>query len=115
MIGVIFLFIFSIRAKEYFRWKRGVDTYLKRLSKYEKQYLNLNSYSFELVNEDETVIEKWKNIRKVSITPTHIMLNSETGALYLFPAKSMEALKYEELTAFLRQKMKDSDINKEET
>jgi MFS family permease len=115
IVAIFCLFIFSIRAIKYFRWKEGVNEYLKKLSKYEKQYLNLNSHSFELINEDETVIEKWRNIRKASILPTHITLNSETGALYLFPAKSMEASKYEELKAFLRQKMKDAEINKAET
>jgi ABC-type multidrug transport system fused ATPase/permease subunit len=113
MIVVICLFIFSIRAKKYFRWKKWVNAYLKELSKYEKQYLNLNSHSFEVVNEDETVIEKWNNIRKVSISHTHITLNSETGALYLLPAKSMEASKYEELKEFIRQRMKDPAIIEE--
>lgn len=114
MIVVICLFVFYLRAKKYFQWKKGVNAYLKELSKYEKQYLNLNSHSFEVVNEDETVIEKWKNIRKASISHTHITLNSETGALYLFPAKSMEASKYEKLKEFIRQKMKDPAIVKEE-
>lgn len=117
MIVFVCLFIFSIRAKKYFRWKKGVNAYLKELSKYEKQYLNLNSHSFEVVNEDETVIEieKWNNIRKASISHTHISLNSESGALYLFPSKSMEASKYEELKEFIRQKMKDPSIVKEES
>ena len=107
---VVYLLIFSYRAKYYFEWKRGASTYLKQVSKYDKQLLTLNTHSFELTNEDETVIEKWNNIRKISISSTHIMLNSESGPQYLFPARSMEAPKYETLKEFIRQKMNDPAV-----
>jgi hypothetical protein len=108
-----FILVFSFRAEKYFKWKKGVRTYLKELSKYDKQYLNLTELSFELINTDETIIEKWKNISKVSISPTHIKLNSESGSNYLFPAKSMEASKYEKLKEFISRKMKDTATNNE--
>jgi c-di-AMP phosphodiesterase-like protein len=110
MVVVVCLIIFSMRARKYFKWKNSVNEYLRQLSKYEKQYLNLNSQCFEVVNEDETVIEKWKNIRKASISPTHITLNSETGTIYLFPAKAMGESKYAELKDFILKKLKDPDI-----
>ena len=108
IMALFFLFRFSQVAKKYFQWMKGVDEYLKKLSKYEKQTLTLYHNSFELSNSDETVIEKWTNIRKTSFLSSHITLNSATGTLYLFPAKSMKDSEYEYLKEFIGLRMKDS-------
>ncbi|MDO6435704.1 hypothetical protein Q4E93_34135 [Flavitalea sp. BT771] len=114
-VAVVYcLYLFSIRAKQYIQWKNGVNLYLKEVAQYEKQYLNLKLHSFEVVNDDETIIEKWSNIRRVSISPIRILLNSESGSEYLFPSKSMEAAEYDELKKFIRQKINDPVSVKEE-
>jgi hypothetical protein len=112
---VVYLLIFSYRAKYYFKWREGVSAHLKQVSKYDKQFLTLNDHSFELTNKDKTVIEKWKNVRKAFLSSTHMMLNCESGSQYLFPAGSMEAAKYEALKEFVRQKMNCPAVVKEKS
>lgn len=101
------LVTFIYRARHYFRWKRRVNTYLKELARHEKQTLQLNAHSFELTNPIESIIERWKNITKVSIFPTHVTLDSDTGSNYIFPAKCMKPAEYETLTKIIREKMNE--------
>jgi len=113
LADVAFLLFFSYRARIYFQWKKGVNSYLKELSKYGKYSLNLNAYTFELINGDKTEVEKWKNIKKATFLSTYIQLESESGSRYVFPAKSIEPSKYEALKEFIRRKMNDPSIIEE--
>jgi hypothetical protein len=104
------LIVFVRQMKAYLQWKNGVDAYLKELGKFEKQTLNLNQQSFELVNEKDTIIEKWAAITKASIRPTHITLYGGSQPKYMFPAKAMSASNYRILKEIVRQVMKDPTV-----
>jgi len=81
---------------------------LKGLAKVEKQMLTVSDQSFEMINGDETVIEKWETIKKTSISPTFIFLASEFQSQYIFPAKSMKPEEFQMLKEFVEAKMKIS-------
>ena len=105
MTSLVFLFVFIVRAKVYLNWKRGVNAFLKQVSNQERQTLTLYAHTFELGDADKVVIEKWGNVKKMTITASYILLNCDLGEQYLFPAKSMDPLSYQALKEFIQSKM----------
>ena len=105
LVATVYLGVFLLRAPSYFEWKRGVKTYLRKLEEIGNHQLKLNPLTFELINKKETVIEKWSSIKKVSLTPELITLNSESGSPYMFPAKTMDPSNYQVLQDFIRKQM----------
>jgi hypothetical protein len=105
---LISLWFFFFRAKAYFQWKDRVESMLKGLAKVEKQTLTVSDQSFELINGDEVVIERWETVKKTSINPTFIFLASEFQSQYIFPAKSMKPEEFQMLKEFVEAKMKIS-------
>jgi hypothetical protein len=106
--ATIYLAAFLWRANKFLKWKKGVDTYLHQVDELGNQQLSLTPLTFELINKKETVIEKWSAIKKVSITPTLITMNSESGTNYMFPAKAMNQSDYQFLQDFIRQRIHSS-------
>ncbi|HEX3935107.1 MAG TPA: hypothetical protein VHW43_10550 [Puia sp.] len=105
VLAITFLATLALRAVKYLKWKKGVDVYLREVDELGNQQLKLNPTTFELINKKETVIEKWSGIKKASITPQLIRLNSESGSVYSFPAKTMEQPDYQVLQDFVRRRM----------
>ena len=103
-IGIIFI---VVRGIKYVRWKNSVEKYLNELRKYETQWLTLSELTFELSNSDETVIEKWENIKAVSVSKDNILLKSSIYSSYTFPEKSMTPDQFMELKKFVIQRMND--------
>ena len=106
--AIVYLAAFLWRANKYLKWKKGVENYLRQVDELGNQQLSLNPLTFELINKKEMVIEKWSAIKKVSITPALITLNSESGSTYLFPAKAMAQSNYQLLQDFIRKRMHSS-------
>ena len=107
MLGfVTFAVAFTYRANKYFEWKRSVNKYLKEIASHKEWSLTLRGQTFEVVNENATSIEKWQNIKKASLSATRVILTSESGDQYLFPAKAMDEKDYEALSLFVKEKVK---------
>jgi hypothetical protein len=103
-IGIIFI---GFRSTKYLKWKISVDKYLNGFRKYESQWLTLSEFTFELSNSDQTVIEKWENIKAVSIYKDNILLKSSIYSSYTFPEKSMKPDQFAEFKNFVTQRMND--------
>lgn len=96
----VFLYIL-IKGRIYFKWKRGVEKYLNRLLKYESQWLTVTVHTIALSNSDETSIEKWENIKSVSIYPDYIVIRGGVPEAYQLPEKSMTSDQFAELKEFV--------------
>ena len=94
-----------IKGRVYFKWKNAVEKYLNRLRKYESQWLTLTPHIIELSNPDETSIEKWDNIKSVSIYPDLIVIRGSVPEAYQLPEKSMTPDQFRELKDFIRKIM----------
>lgn len=103
--SVISWILFTSRALKYGKWKSRVVRYIHSVGMHEKWQLKVFPYSFEVINPSETSIERWKNIKKASFRPVAISMRSDSGANYLFPAKSMTPAEYESLNGFIKEKM----------
>ena len=106
LASVIFTGNFGLKANHYFEWRREVKKYLKEVESYKEWSLTLKEHTFEVVNEKETTIEKWKNIRKVSLSAARVQMTGENDAHYLFPAKAMDEKDYQALSQFVKEKVK---------
>jgi hypothetical protein len=107
------LFIFSVKARQYFQWKSKITVYTDWLSNYGTVSLRLRAHTFELIFDDDSTIENWRNLKKASILSTHIQLNCDSGSQYLFPARCMGPENYELLKQFIWDKMNNPEAIKE--
>lgn len=96
-----------IKCRQYIKWKRSVENILDKLQKYESQQLTLTDRTIEISNSDETTIEKWDTIQHTTIKSDSIFLRGNINTSYVFPAKSMEPEQFEELTTFIKEKMRN--------
>src|SRR4030095_6093092 len=104
-VGLIFI---VIRGKRYLIWKISVTKYLKGIRKYETYWLTLTDQTFEIRNIDETKIERWENIKSVSIFKDQIILYSSIISTYTLPEKSMSPGQFADLSSFIIQRMNDN-------
>jgi hypothetical protein len=103
LTGIVFC---GIRIKKFTSWRNSIQSYLESIRKYEYYSLTLSAHTFELSNSDETFIEKWENIRSVSIRHEFISIKS-TDHSYILPEKSMTADEYVEVQNYIKQRMND--------
>jgi hypothetical protein len=87
-------------------WKKSVENILNNLRKNTNQRLVLTDRTIEITNSEETSIEKWETIQHATINPESIFLRGSFQTGYLFPAKSMEPLQFEELTVYIKEIMR---------
>ncbi|HWY34847.1 MAG TPA: YcxB family protein [Nitrosopumilaceae archaeon] len=96
----------ALNTRKYLNWKKQVKEFLKVLAKYESQWLTLTYSSIEIVNNDKTTIDKWENVKHISVFSDHISIRMDDQALYVFPAKSMEPEQFNKLKEFVKNRMK---------
>ena len=110
IIGIIVIGIsisrFFVLGFRYYSRKNRIDKYLKELSGIQYFRLILKGNSFESIQDSETKIEKWGNIRLSTIGDKYIWINSSSGDKYLFPAKSMKPEEFERLKELIKDKTK---------
>jgi len=110
MIGIISIAIsisqIFIPCSKYYSWKNSTDKYLKALSGVQYFKMILKENSFEYIQDNETKIEKWDNIRSSTIRDNYIWINSSSGDKYLFPAKAMNPQEFEKLKELIKEKTK---------
>ncbi len=92
----------------YFSWKQKIQHYINELLNSSYFKLNLFQNSFEYVRDDETVIEKWDNIKSAKIEDDYASLSTIDNTDYLFPAKSMQPEEYEKLIIIIKEKLRGS-------
>ena len=101
--------VLVIRSIKYITWKKSIESYLAEVRKYDSQWLTLNPHTLQISNSDETIIEKWENIKQVSIKRDYISLKGDSQISYIFPEKSMTPEQFITLQEFIRKV-----INKDE-
>jgi hypothetical protein len=93
---------------QYLKWKNAVEASLKKLIKYDVQVLTLTPGCIELMNSDETSIDRWEKIDQVSIKSDYLSMTGKDGTAYLFPKKAMEPGEFEILIDYVRKRMCDT-------
>ena len=106
-ITLISIYVLGRLARQYFKWKIGIDAHLKGLRNYDTQVLTLTAGCVELKNVDETSFHKWENINHVSIKSDYLSMTGKDGTTYLFPKKAMEPGEFDLLAEYIRTKMSD--------
>ena len=108
IIGLIFLYnliSYLIKAYEIWEQRKKVKNYLDGVEKIKSHKLILTKDSFEIIQENEKVVEKWTDFKPAEINEMFVYLLSDKEN-YLIPKKSMTELEYSDLTAILTEKIK---------
>jgi c-di-AMP phosphodiesterase-like protein len=110
--SIVLFFIFFIALFDYLwrmssilKWKRQVNAYLERLSKYKLHKIYLTFDSISLIQDDEETIIKWSAFTKATMSDEFISLISTD--VFLFPKKSMADEEYQYLRHFISDKFKN--------
>jgi hypothetical protein len=106
IIGVVIcIYQLFVYGSKYLLWKKNVDNYLKKLSGIKNFKIILKLNSFEYIQDDEVVIEKWENIKSSKIQNNYLSIKSNSGEAYLFPAKSMKPEEFEKFIDAIKEKL----------
>jgi hypothetical protein len=107
---VIIIFWAYSNARIYYKWKIPIERYLKELPVNDSCKLVLGNNIFEFIQPNQSVIQKWADIKTMNFLPGYISMITQTGERYLFPAASMTADDFQILGNFIRNKMKDETL-----
>ncbi len=108
IIGLIFFYnLISYLIKGFRIWKRRkkVKKYLDDVEKIKSHKLILTENTFEIIQENEKIVEKWTDFKPVEINKMFVYLISDKEN-YLIPKKSMTELEYTYFTKILIEKIK---------
>jgi len=109
------LLVVSIRnATKYFSWKKQVNDVIEKAGSYKKVCLNANRQGFDTAYDGTLVIETWSNIKRGTVSPTHIFLAGDDGQNFLFPAKSMQPYEFEQPSQLVRACVRHSVLPTDE-
>jgi len=95
----------------YFKWKRKVEAFIKRVVEEQSGILYITETSIEILSSDKSVIEKWENIKSATIQSNYILLNSKGPSDYFFTLKSMTEHEFDQLVKVVRAKMLEEKIS----
>ena len=109
-IGIIYL---GFVGRKYLNWKKSVTRDLNKISKYETHWITMTEKTMEISNRDETLIDKWENVKFVSINDEYIFIKSSNDN-YILPGKSMTTEQYEDVKSFIKQRLNENTSGKDQ-
>ncbi len=69
------------------KWRKSIKVFLEKTAKYKVNKIILTENTFSIIQDDEEIIQKWSDFKKVEINLEFVRLYSDIH--YLFPSKSM--------------------------
>jgi hypothetical protein len=103
LLTIVSLLVLLKRWRIYATWKKPLVSYINTISGYNTYILMLNQASIEFIINGASFIEKWDNFTQCTIFPDYLSIgDTDTPGKYLFAAKAMRPMEYEELKSFVR-------------
>jgi hypothetical protein len=107
-VSSIILIIDTVKTcGQYLKWKHSVESILDKIKKYKVQQLKLTNDFIEVSNSDERFMDRWDAVKQATMKLDSILLNTDSRATYIFPAKSMKPEEFVSLTNFIKAKIEN--------
>jgi hypothetical protein len=106
-IIVVFYSIYVVKfCIEYLKWKKSVESFIAGFKEFNFCDLKLTDNSFEMSADQESIIEKWSDLKEIRLHSDYISFQNNSGHSFIFPAKSMLASDFLQLVEIVKSKVK---------